>query len=141
MSNDKVQILIADDNADLTDLLCEYIGLFSSDIIEVLGVAHNGYESIQMITALKPDIVILDIIMPYLNGIEVLEKIQKCDIAKKPLFIVLSAAGQNSIVKEALSLDASVFLEKPFDMDILISKIIQLKSLITSYKTVTSSGG
>jgi two-component system response regulator (stage 0 sporulation protein A) len=132
MPNDKAQVLIVDDCADLTGILCDYINLFNHTKIEVIGVASNGFEAIEMITSKQPEIVILDIIMPHLDGIGVLKRIHAMNMEKKPLFIMLTAVGENKVIEEALSLDAVYYIEKPFDMDILVSKIIQLKSSMIS---------
>jgi two-component system response regulator (stage 0 sporulation protein A) len=137
MANVKVQILFADDNKEFTEVLCDYINLYYNNNIEVIGVANNGIEAIEMITEKKPDIVVLDIIMPYLDGIGVLEKINAMNMKRKPLFIMLSAVGENRIIQEALKLDAVYYINKPFDMDVLVSKIISLQPAILMNKDCT----
>ncbi len=132
MLNSKAQVLIADDNVQFTEILCDYIKLVDSDNIEVIGVANNGLDAVDMILTQKPEIVILDMVMPRLDGIGVLNRIHDMDIERKPLFIILSAVGQNKVIEDALSLEAVHYIEKPFDMNVLISKIIQLKSSVIS---------
>lgn len=121
----KIQIVIADDNKEFGDILCEYLN--SQNDIEVIGMARDGNEACEIITSKMPDIAILDIIMPHLDGLGVLEKLNSISLKKRPLFIILSAVGQDKITQRALSLGAEYYVVKPFDMDVLVSRIRQLK--------------
>lgn len=123
----KIQVMIADDNKEFGDILCEYLS--TQEDIEITGVARDGLEAVELITAKMPDIAILDIIMPHLDGLGVLEKINSIALKKRPLFIVLSAVGQDKITQRALSLGAEYYVVKPFDMEVLVSRIRQLKNL------------
>jgi two-component system response regulator (stage 0 sporulation protein A) len=88
LSNKKIEVLIADDNREFGDILCEYLS--NQNDIEVVGLARDGLEAVDLILQNAPDIAILDIIMPHLDGLGVLEKIASSNLDKKPLFIVLS---------------------------------------------------
>ena len=125
MSGKKIEVLIADDNREFGDILCEYLSNQSD--IEVVGLARDGFEAVDLILQNTPDIAILDIIMPHLDGLGVLEKIAASNLEKKPLFIVLSAVGQDKITQRALALGAEYYIVKPFDMDVLVNRIRQLK--------------
>lgn len=125
MSSKKIEVLIADDNREFGDILCEYLS--NQNDIEVVGLARDGLEAVDLILQNAPDIVILDIIMPHLDGLGVLEKISSSNLDKKPLFIVLSAVGQDKITQRALALGAEYYIVKPFDMDVLVNRIRQLK--------------
>ncbi len=135
MSGKKIEVLIADDNREFGDILCEYLS--SQNDIEVVGLARDGFEAVDLILQKTPDIAILDIIMPHLDGLGVLEKIASTQMTKKPLFIVLSAVGQDKITQRALSLGAEYYIVKPFDMDVLVNRIRQLKD--NTYLTPSSS--
>lgn len=126
MLSKKIQIVIADDNREFGDILSEYLN--NQEDIEVVGVARDGLEAYDMIVQNLPDIAILDIIMPHLDGLGVLEKINATSTEKRPLFIILSAVGQDKITQRALSLGAEYYVVKPFDMDVLVSRIRQLKN-------------
>ena len=102
MLSNKIKVLIADDNREFGDILNEYLNNQSD--IEVVGVARDGSEALEMINAQSPDIVILDIIMPHLDGLGVLERINSSQMEKKPLFIILSAVGQDKITQKPLRL-------------------------------------
>ena len=121
----KIQIVIADDNKEFSDILFDYLS--NQGDIEVVGTAKDGNEACDLITEKMPDIVILDIIMPHLDGLGVLEKVRTMPLKKRPLFIILSAVGQDKITQRALALGAEYYIVKPFDMDVLVSRIRQLK--------------
>lgn len=125
MLSGKIKVLIADDNREFGDILSEYIG--SQNDIEIVGVARDGLEALDMINSQNPEVVILDIIMPHLDGLGILERINANQTAKKPQFIVLSAVGQDRITQKAIALGAEYYVVKPFDMDVLVSRIRQLK--------------
>ena len=120
----KIQVIIADDNMEFGNIVYEYLN--NQNDIEVIGVARDGLEALKLITTKLPDVVILDIIMPHLDGLGVLEKVRSSSMEKLPLFIMLSAVGQDKITQKALELGAEYYIIKPFNMDILVSRIRQL---------------
>jgi two-component system response regulator (stage 0 sporulation protein A) len=123
----KIKVLLADDNREFTNLLSEYIS--DQEDMEVVGVAYNGDEVLDFIENEKsPDVLILDIIMPHLDGLGVLEKLREMDISPRPKIIMLTAFGQENITQKAVQLGASYYILKPFDMDVLASRIRQLVS-------------
>ena len=135
MLEKKIQVVIADDNREFGDILYEYLS--SQEDIEVVGVARDGVEAYDMIMEKTPDIAVLDIIMPHLDGLGVLEKVNSTTMKKCPLFIILSAVGQDKITQRALALGAEYYIVKPFDMEVLVSRIRQLKD--TGYPAVIRS--
>lgn len=119
MSN--ITVSVADDNRELVHLLEEYI---NNEIdMEVTGRAYNGQECLNMLKENTPDVLILDIIMPHLDGLAVLEKMSTLELRKDPNIIMLTAFGQEDVTKKAVDLGASYYILKPFDMDILVTKI------------------
>ncbi len=133
MYTEKTRILIADDNIQFGEILSEF--LEEQDDVELVGVAKNGVEACELIERFLPDIAVVDIIMPHLDGLGVLERIADSDIDKKPLFIVLSAVGQDKITQKAISLGAEYYIVKPFDMNVLVDRIRQLKEMkLQSFK-------
>lgn len=123
---EKTTILIADDNQDFSRTLANYIQ--EQEDLEVIGIAKDGEEAVEMIANVSPDVALLDVIMPHLDGIGVLEKINmiKCD--KKPMCIMLSAVGQDKITQRAVALGAEYYVVKPFDIELLIKRIKELKN-------------
>ncbi|HEY5583820.1 MAG TPA: sporulation transcription factor Spo0A [Ruminiclostridium sp.] len=124
MQSKKIQILIADDNRELGYILKEYLN-YQSDI-EIVEVVTDGLAAVDMILAKEPDVVLLDIIMPYLDGLGVLEKIKSSHMNKRPQFIILSAVWQDKITQKALTLGSEYYIVKPFDLEVLVSRIRQI---------------
>lgn len=124
MERKKIKVLIVDDNKDFCDILKEY--LEKQDDIEIIGVANDGKQAIELIPEKSPDLVILDIIMPHLDGLGVLEKVNKMSLDKFPKFIILSAVGQDKITQRAINLGADYYVIKPFDFEIFINRIRQM---------------
>ena len=124
VESNKIKILIADDNEDFCDIMREY--LERQKDIEVLGIAQDGLKTIELINSKKPDMVILDIIMPHLDGLGVLEKLNEINLQKVPKVIILSAVGQDKITQRAINLGADYYMVKPFNFDVFIERIRQL---------------
>lgn len=123
----KWSVAIADDNERMVEIL-EGI-LRQDEELQVVGIARNGEEACQIIRDKTPDIVLLDIIMPKLDGLTVMEKVgQDIHIQKKPEFVVISAIGQERITEDAFLLGASYYIMKPFDHEMLLSRIQSLKA-------------
>lgn len=91
-------------------------------------ISIDGLEAIEMIKELELVVVILDIIMPNLDGIGVLETISEMRLKHRPIFIVITAMGKDIIVQKAIEFGAEYYIVKPFDVDMLVSRIRQLHS-------------
>ncbi|MBS5927559.1 MAG: sporulation transcription factor Spo0A, partial [Clostridium sp.] len=124
MEDSKISVLIADDNKEFCSILNDYL-LNQKDIV-VTGIAKDGREALELIQQKKPDLVVLDIIMPHLDGLGVLEKLNGMDLDKMPRVIVLSAVGQDKITQQAITLGADYYVVKPFDMDIFTKRIREM---------------
>ena len=124
----RIEVLLADDNREFTNLLSEYISEQSD--MTVTGVAYNGEEVLRLLEESRkaPDVLILDIIMPHLDGLGVLERLRDMDLNPMPKIIMLTAFGQENITQKAVQLGASYYILKPFDMEILANRIRQLVS-------------
>lgn len=120
----KVTVCLTDDNQELIRLVQEYVK--TQEDIEVVGTAKNGQECLEMLKTVTPDVLLLDIIMPHLDGLGVLEEIQTNQDLPKPAVIMLTAFGQEDVTKKAVELGASYFVLKPFDMANLVSQIRQV---------------
>ncbi|SFU90183.1 two-component system, response regulator, stage 0 sporulation protein A [Alicyclobacillus macrosporangiidus] len=118
-----LKILIADDNKEFTEILNEFIS--SQDDMEVCGVAHNGNDVLDLIRERSPDVLVLDIIMPVLDGIGVMERLVE-EMEPLPKVIMLTAFGQETVTRRAMELGVSYFILKPFDMPVLIERIRQV---------------
>jgi two-component system, response regulator, stage 0 sporulation protein A len=126
----KIKVCVVDDNRELVQLLEEFLA--SEEDIEVVGVAHNGQDCLEMLENISPDVLVLDIIMPHLDGLAVLEKLREMNKQPMPNVIMLTAFGQEDVTKKAVDLGASYFILKPFDMDHLVSHIRQVSGQSSS---------
>jgi len=138
----RIEVLLADDNREFTNLLSEYISE-QNDMV-VTGVAYNGEEVLRLLEETRevPDVLILDIIMPHLDGLGVLERLREMNLPQMPKIIMLTAFGQENITQKAVQLGASYYILKPFDMEILANRIRQLvgnPTVISSYNSSSSS--
>jgi two-component system response regulator (stage 0 sporulation protein A) len=134
MEDSKISVLIADDNKEFCSILNDYL-LNQRDIV-VTGIAKDGREALELIVERKPDLVILDIIMPHLDGLGVLEKLNTMELEKMPRIIILSAVGQDKITQQAITLGADYYTVKPFDMEVFTKRI---REMFSSTPTETSS--
>lgn len=121
---EKINVLIADDNREFCTILQEYFA--DNQDFAVIGIAYDGLEALKLIQEREPDIVVLDIIMPHLDGIGVLEKLQDLDLSLRPKVIVLTTLGQEFMTKRTVELGADYYILKPFDLDVLGTRIRQL---------------
>ncbi|MDH4157817.1 MAG: sigma-54 dependent transcriptional regulator [candidate division Zixibacteria bacterium] len=109
MARTKTKILVIDDDPKVSWILSE--GLKSKfDFVS----ARDGVEGIQMVSTEQPDLVLLDIKMPSMNGIEVLERLNKLD--DRPDVIMISGHGDTKYVVDSIKLGAAEFINKPFDV-------------------------
>lgn len=122
--NKKIRVLIVDDNKDFRELMETYINKTSD--FEVVGTAEDGIEAIEKIVDLTPDVVTLDLIMPNLDGFGVLEKLQDINFVKKPMIVVLSALGQDNLIRKSLSFGIEYYFVKPLDIGNLVNRIRQM---------------
>ena len=129
--NEKIKIVLADDNKDFCQVLKEYLS--NEEDIEILGIAKDGIEALDLVKRTQPDLLVLDVIMPHLDGLGVIEKLNSMDIPKMPKIIVLSAVGQDKITQSAINLGADYYIVKPFDFVIFINRIRELVSNKTTH--------
>lgn len=121
-----LNVAIADDNERMLKLLGDIVR--NDADLEVVGMAKDGEEACRMIKEKQPDVVLLDIVMPKLDGLGVLEKIHKdMSIKKHPSFIMITAIGNEKITEQAFLSGADYYIMKPFDNDMVIDRIKQVK--------------
>lgn len=121
---EKISICIIDDNEELVHIMEDYLN--NEQDMEVVAVSYNGIESLHLIEELEPDILILDLIMPHVDGLTVLKMIREAEHIKKPRTIMLTAFGQEEVMRQAVQLGAHYFILKPFDFEHLLMKIREI---------------
>lgn len=118
-----IRVLLADDNREFVEIVKEFIE--RQEDMTLVGVAYHGNEALELIAREEPHVVLLDIIMPHLDGLGVLEKLQ--NVNHRPKIIILTAFGQESMTQRAVNLGANYYILKPFDLDTLGKRIRQLQ--------------
>lgn len=109
--NVKFSVLIVDDNIEYCEELSDY--LKACPDLCVAGVAHDGEEAYGMICAARPDVVILDIIMPKRDGISLLKRLANTKMAKRPIIIANSVTGNARVMDACYSSGAAYYMLKP----------------------------
>ena len=119
---DQVNVAIADDNERMLELL-EHI-IASDKELSLAGKANNGEDVYRIIKTKEPDVVLLDLIMPKVDGLSVMDMVNKDKtIQKRPDFIIVTAVGQEKITEDAFRKGAAYYIMKPFRNEVLIEKI------------------
>lgn len=120
-----MKLLVADDEAHIRMLLEQTFEDLEDEGVELL-FAENGRDALAIIQAERPQLVFLDVMMPYLNGMDVCEKV-KHELAIPGIHIVLlTAKGQEIDKQKGAAAGADQYLTKPFDPDSLLNMARQL---------------
>ena len=124
----KLNVAIADDNERMVRLLENLVS--GDEELQVIGTAKDGEEAYRLIKDKEPDVVLLDIVMPKLDGIGVMEKINHDTTIKKvPSFVMISAVGQEKITEAAFSHGADYFIMKPFNNEMVLNRIKNVRNI------------
>jgi len=119
----KIKLGLVDDNKDFCEALQNY---FSRQVdMEVVFTAKDGLEAVDQIQKTDVDVLILDLIMPHLDGIGVLESLNSLELKKYPRVIMVSAVGQDTMIQRAINLGAEYYLVKPINTEVLAKRIRQ----------------
>lgn len=111
MSEKRVLRVLIVDDYDMTRTLLRII--LRGQNFEVVGDATDGVMAIEMCARLKPDIMLLDVVMPKMNGIDVLAKLKASN--SMPLVLMVTSAEEEKVVSQAMQLGASGYILKPFN--------------------------
>jgi two-component system response regulator (stage 0 sporulation protein A) len=131
-----LEVLIADNNVELCDTIAEYLN--EQPDIKVVGIAYDGEEALVLIQQYKPDVLVLDVTMPRLDGIAVLEQLRAKNMAHKLVVIVLTAVSSEEVIHRFVELGADYYIVKPFDLKSLANRIRQFAEPNTVKSTIKS---
>jgi DNA-binding response OmpR family regulator len=122
------KILIVDDEAHIRTLIEQTLEELEEEGVEFL-TAENGEVALELIKEEKPAIVFLDVMMPKMNGMEVCRKVKK-ELGLSDVFIILlTAKGQELDRQKGLDVGADVYMTKPFDPEVLLTKAKEVLGL------------
>ena len=120
----EIKIAIVDDNKDFCEILEQFLS--DQEDFKVVGKAYNGHLALELLQEKDIDVIVLDIIMPHLDGIGVLENMAVMDLKKRPKVIILTTLGQETTTQRSIELGADYYILKPFDLEVLSTRIRQL---------------
>ena len=118
---ESIRVLLTDDNDEIRAALREQLS--QQEDIQIIGEARNGHEALQLIADHTVDVVLLDIIMPQMDGYGVLEQLQMINPATRPQVIITTALGRDDFIARAIRLGALYYMVKPLDMRMLVDRI------------------
>lgn len=128
-----LNVAIADDNERMLDMLETVISM--DEELSVVGKAKNGEEVCQIIKNKQPDVVLLDLIMPKMDGLSVMEQVNHDKtLTKQPCFIVVTAVGQEKITEDAFNKGANYYVMKPFNNEMLLDRIKTVRKVFRSHE-------
>ncbi len=118
--NSQIRVLIAEDNIEYAEFLKNTL---EGNGIEVVAIAHDGLRALEYIEEYSPDLVTLDIVMPVLDGVEVLKKLKEKTLAKRPNVIVITGAHKENILALCMQNGADYYMLKPCEPKVLVERI------------------
>ena len=129
---EQLNVAIADDNERILDMLEEVINMDKE--LHVVGKAKNGEEMYRIIKNKQPDVVLLDLIMPKMDGLTVMDHVSHDKtMMKQPYFIVVTAVGQERITEDAFNKGANYYIMKPFNNEVLLDRIKTVRKVYRSH--------
>ena len=126
---ESTRVLIVDDNKRIVSILKD--ALDREQDMAVVGTASDGEEALRLISVLRPDVVLLDLIMPKIDGLGVMERLKKREMEHRPEIIVVSAVSQENVTENAFELGAAYYILKPFDNRVILSRIRALRQQLS----------
>lgn len=120
----QINVLVADNSEEFTGLFSQYLSFNPN--INIVGIARDGQEAIDLVKEKNPNVLLLDLVMPRIDGFEVLRRVsaENNDLS----IFVVSALGDKKIAEQALDLGADDYFIKPLKMDTVVSRILETKS-------------
>ena len=116
-----IRAVIVDDNDELRNSMTQYLS--AQKDISIVGEAANGQDALKMIQEKQPDVVLLDMIMPMLDGFGVLAQLQRTPLEKRPRVIAVTALGRDDFIRRAVELGVMYYMIKPVELPVLMDRI------------------
>lgn len=123
---ERLSVAIAEDNERMLNLLGDIIE--SDKELCLVGKANNGEDMYHIIKEKKPDVVLMDLVMPKMDGISVMELINvDSSVKKRPTFIIITAISQERITEDAFNKGAAYYILKPFNNETVLRRVKSIK--------------
>ncbi len=136
-NNKKIKVTIVDDNKQYCDVTKKI--LEKEEEIELISIILDAEKATSQIIEEKPDVVLLDLMMPVKEGMEILTEVMNSNMEEKPKFIVVSGLNQDVMTQRCLEIGACHFMIKPFDYETLPDRI-RMYGYATQTACVSESG-
>ena len=120
---EKIRLMIVEDNAELRRMLGDYFSL--QEDITVVASASNGVEALDRMDDALPDVMLLDMIMPQMDGFELLLRLRQRRMEKKPEIIALTALCRDDFIARTIELGVRYYMVKPFDITLLHQRVLE----------------
>ena len=121
---ENIKLVVIDDNKDFCALMKDYSQFVKN--VEVVGVAYDGYTGLDIIQQKEPDVVLLDNVMPNLDGLGVLMRMDKACKNKKPKIIVITASPTNDLMVNATKLGADYTMSRKMDLKEIFERVVMI---------------
>lgn len=121
---EKIRVMLADDNQSILRLLTDFFD--RKQDIELVAAVSDGAAIIDTVREHSPDILVMDVIMPHKDGFMALEELNHLDEMLRPKVIVLTGLSRDDFIMRAIRLGAGYYMVKPFDMNVLYSRIVEM---------------
>ncbi len=125
MEEERVKVMLADDNLEYCQVFEEFFADHSE--VEVIGIAYDGFQCLDLLEEQEPDVLVLDVIMPNMDGIGVMEELNRQGRNREMKVIMITAFDHQDVIPRVPKLGADYFIRKPFDLGIMGERIQQLK--------------
>lgn len=117
-----INVAVVDDNEKIMNDICATLA--KDEEISIIGKAKNGDEAYEIIKKSSPDVVVLDLIMPKMDGLSLMNKIKDDGaMIKPPFFVITSAISNDKVIHNSFDIGAGYYLLKPFEMDMLALRV------------------
>ncbi len=121
--NHRIKVLIADSDKDFCILLQDILA--KQENVEILETADDGIKALEAIENRKPDVIVMDLLLPGLDGLSVIRRAEESIADVRPVFFIVSAFCSDETTAECAALGVNYFLRKPVDMNSLAERIQQ----------------
>lgn len=121
---EKIRVMLADDNQSILRLLSDFFA--QKQDVDLVAAISDGMAILEAVREYAPDILIMDIIMPRRDGFITLEQLNKMNDVQRPKVIALTGLARDDFIMRAIQLGASYYMVKPFDMNLLYSRVVEI---------------
>ncbi len=128
---EKIELAIIDDDREFCEIMEEFF--VGREDFSLTGIANEAEAGIELVKKKKPDALVLDLIMPEKDGVEVLKQLKEMNLHTEIKIVVLTAFGKEKIIKEVSKLGADYYIMKPFSLEKLADRLIQLQGKDDDY--------